>query len=167
MALVQNRMSRIAGKTRALPAPLRSMVLSRVFGRVVPFLSTAGVRFEEVGSHRLAVSIANRRRAQNHIRGVHAAAMALLAETATGFVVGMNMPDDKLMLLKSMHVDYLKRSQGAMRAVATLRDDDIVRFHHEERGEIKVPVTVTDESGQAPIECTMVWAWLPKKKEQK
>ena len=41
-------------------------------------------------------SIAHRRKVQNHIGGVHATATALLAETATGMVVGMNLPDEKL-----------------------------------------------------------------------
>jgi len=28
-----------------------------------------------------------------------------------------------------------------------------------------VPVTITDESGQQPIECFMEWAWVPKKRK--
>jgi hypothetical protein len=27
-----------------------------------------------------------------------------------------------------------------------------------------VPVTVTDESGEQPIQCRMTWAWVPKKR---
>ena len=33
---------------------------------------------------------------QNHIKGVHACAMALLAESATGAVFGMNVPDSAI-----------------------------------------------------------------------
>lgn len=160
-----NRMSRIAARVHSLPVPLRSFVLSRIFGRVVPFLATAGLRFDKADAQEMHVSLRNRRRVQNHIHGVHAAAMALLAETATGFVVGMNMPDDKLMLLKSMHVDYLKRAQGDMCAVATLSTEQIDRFHREDKGDIIVPVRVSDESGEAPVHCEMVWAWLPKKRD--
>lgn len=32
---------------------------------------------------------------QNRIGGVHATVMALIAETASGFVLVMNLPDDK------------------------------------------------------------------------
>ncbi len=42
----------------------------------------------------------NRFRVQNHIKGVHACAMAILAESATGTVFGMNVDDSKLPLLK-------------------------------------------------------------------
>ncbi|BEV71142.1 MULTISPECIES: DUF4442 domain-containing protein [unclassified Paludibacterium] len=160
----QNSMSRMVAKADRLPRGLRNVVLSRLFGRVVPFLGTAGLRFEEVGPQRLVVSIRNRRKVQNHIRGVHAAAMALLAETASGFVMGMNVPDDKLMLLKSMKVDYLQRSQGDMRAVATLQPAQIAALQQEEKGNTVVEVVVTDESGNAPIQCEMTWAWVPKKR---
>ncbi len=161
-----NSMSRLVGRTQALPEGLRQFILTRAFGRVVPFLGTAGLRFEEVSRQRLVVSLRNRRKVQNHIKGVHAAAMALLAETATGFVVGMNVPDDKLMLLKSMHVNYTRRSQGNMCAVATLDDAQIQRMYNEEKGDVTVTVAVTDESGEQPVSCEMVWAWVPKKRPQ-
>ncbi|MBV8679882.1 MAG: DUF4442 domain-containing protein [Aquitalea sp.] len=162
----KNSMSRIADKVGRLPVGMRSGVLSLLFGRLVPFLSTAGLRFEQVDHTRLTVSIRNRRKVQNHIKGVHAAAMALLAETASGFVVGMNVPDDKLMLLKSMKVNYTKRSQGDMRAVATLSDAQIREMYTIDKGETLVEVSVTDESGESPIQCEMVWAWIPKKRPQ-
>jgi acyl-coenzyme A thioesterase PaaI-like protein len=164
MAKSQNRMSRIAASTQRLPAALRRIVLSRLFARIVPFLGTAGLVFEDVNQEKVVVSAKNRRKIQNHIKGVHAATMALLAETASGFVMGMNVPDDKLMLLKSMHVDYLKRSQGDMRATATLTPEQISAFFNQDKGEVDVKVIVTDESGEAPIRCQMIWAWIPKKR---
>ncbi|OHX10834.1 DUF4442 domain-containing protein [Chromobacterium sphagni] len=162
----KNSMSRIADKVGRLPVACRRPVLSMMFGKIVPFLSTAGLRFEEVGHDRLTVSIRNRKKVQNHIRGVHAAAMALLAETSTGFVVGMNMPDDKLMLLKSMKVNYVKRSQGDMRAVASLTPQQIQQMYEQEKGEVLVEVLVTDDSGESPIVCEMLWAWIPKKRPE-
>ncbi|MBV8046367.1 MAG: DUF4442 domain-containing protein [Paludibacterium sp.] len=159
-----NSMNRMVAKASRLPGALRNVVISRLFGRIVPFLGTAGLRFEEVSPTRMVVSIPNRRKVQNHIKGVHAAAMALLAETASGFVLAMNVPDDKLMLLKSMKVDYQQRSQGNMRAVATLRPEQIDAVHQEEKGNTLIEVVVTDESGNAPIQCEMIWAWVPKKR---
>ena len=79
--------------------------------------------------------------------------MALLAETATGFVVGINLPDDKLPLIKSLKVDFYKRTKGDMRAVATLTAEDVARITSEPKGELWVPVSVTDESGDEPIKC--------------
>ena len=69
-----------------------------------------------------------------------------------------------LPLIKSLKVEYLKRSQGDMVAVAHLRPEDIARIQSEPKGEVLVPVTVTDESGNEPIRCEMLWAWVPKQR---
>jgi acyl-coenzyme A thioesterase PaaI-like protein len=160
-----NKIGRTVGKFQGMPAPVRQRLQTLLLGNIVPFLGTARLRFEEVTQERVVVSVKNRKRVQNHIKGVHAAAMALLAETATGFAVGMNLPDDKLPLIKTLKVDYLKRSQGDMRAVAELRPEQIAAMRSEPKGEVTVPVTISDQSGEAPIRCEMIWAWVPKKKD--
>ncbi len=157
-----NQLSRTLSKLQGLPDGLRPWLMSFLLGNVVPFVGTASLRFDEVTSKRVVVRIRNRRKVQNHIKGVHAAAMALLAETATGFCVGMNLPDDKLPLIKSLKVDYLKRAQGDMTAVAELRPEQVQMITTMDKGEVTVPVTITDESGGEPIQCEMVWAWVPK-----
>lgn len=157
-----NRLARAVAQLGWVPAPWRGAVTSWALGRVVPLVGTAGLRFEALAPHRVAVSLRNRRRVQNHIAGVHAAAMALLAETATGFCVGMNVPDDKLLVIKTMRVDFVQRAQGDLRAVAELSPQQVQRIQTEPRGEVEVPVCITDAAGQSPIRCQMVWAWLPK-----
>ncbi|HMV61461.1 MAG TPA: DUF4442 domain-containing protein [Agitococcus sp.] len=154
---------RVVESSKWLPANIRATVISKIFGKVVPYVGTSGLLYEEITPERVVVSIKNQRKVQNHINNVHAAAMALLAETATGFVVGMNLPDDKLPLIKSLKVNYYKRTQGDMRAVATLTPEDIARIESEPKGEVLVPVIVTDESGGEPIKCEMLWAWVSKR----
>ena len=162
-----NNMNRVVSKLDFLPPAIRATVISKIFGRVVPFVGTSGLHYEELTPERVVVSIRNRRPVQNHIKGIHAAGMALLAETATGFAVGMNLPDDKLPLIKSLKVEYLKRTQGDMRAVATLTKEQIQLIRTTARGEVIVPVLVTDESGEEPIRCEMIWAWVSKQASKK
>src|SRR5690606_34886183 len=80
-----NRLARTVVRLQQLPSGLRPWVLSHLLGRAVPLVGTAGLRFEQITSSQVVVRVANRRKVQNHIRGVHAAGMVLLAETATGF----------------------------------------------------------------------------------
>ena len=160
-----NRMMKIVNATSKLPQSLRVFTLSKAFGKVVPMVGTAGIRYELVSPEKVVISIKNKRPMQNHINGVHAAAMALLAETATGFVVGLNVPDSRMILIKSLHVDYKRITKGDLVATATLSDEQRQFIADNEKGELIVPITVIDESGNAPIECTMNWAWLPKKKK--
>jgi acyl-coenzyme A thioesterase PaaI-like protein len=159
-----NRLARDLDKLRHVPALLRPWMLNRSLGKVVPFVGTAGLQFLKLEPGRVELHINNRKHVQNHIHGVHAAAMALLAETATGFVVGMSIPDDKLPLIKSMKIDYTKRAEGGLTAVATLTDEQISQIQTTDKGDVTVNVKVVDESGVEPIQCEMVWAWVPMKK---
>ena len=159
-----NRIMKIVNATARLPEGIRATLLSAAFGKVVPMVGTAGVRYEVVSPEQVVCTIKNRRNMQNHIGSLHAVAMALLAETATGFVVGVNLPDDKMPLIKSLKMDYKKLAKGDMKAVATLTDAQRQQIINEPKGEVLVPVVITDASGNSPVEAEMLWAWVPKKR---
>ncbi|MEO6699329.1 MAG: DUF4442 domain-containing protein [Paraperlucidibaca sp.] len=159
-----NSLTRAMRPFQALPASLRQRAISLILGRYVPYVGTSGLLYEEITETRVVVSIKNRRKVQNHINSVHAAAMALLAETASGFAVGVNLPDDKMPLIKTLKVDYTRRSSGDLRAVATLTQADINRIRNEPKGEVLVPVVITDATGAQPVNCEMLWAWTSKKR---
>lgn len=156
-----NRLAKIVQKLEKYPKSL----LSYVVGRTVKFVGTAGVQFEEMTTDRVVVTLKNKKKVRNHIGQVHAAAMILLAETATGMVVGMNVSDDKIPLIKSLKTDFVRRSKGMMRAEAWLDEVQKQRILTDEKGEVLVNVKVTDESGEVPIECEMLWAWIPKRRK--
>ncbi len=161
-----NALQSLAAAAARLPAPLRGRLVTAAFTWRVRFAGTGGVRFETLEEGRAVAHIGNRSKVRNHIGGVHAAAMALLAETTTGAVFGISLPGDRLPLLKSMQVDYLKRAQGGLRAEATLALPQRRALADKERGEMVVPVRVTDASGEEPIKCRMTWAWVPKKRSE-
>ncbi|KHF76229.1 DUF4442 domain-containing protein [Acinetobacter vivianii] len=160
-----NRLYKLVKTTSKFPKGIRSTLWSKAFGRVVPMVGTANIRYLEVDKDHVTVRIENQRNMQNHIKGVHAAAMALLAETATGFLTGLHVPDDRILLIKSLHVDYLKVAQGGLTATASLSTDQQKFIAENEKGELLIPVNVTDDSGNEPIQCQMLWAWLPKRKK--
>lgn len=159
-----NQLHKVLNALDFLPAGLKQRAASLAFSRAVPFVGTAGCSFDEVSNERVVVSIENKRKARNHIGQLHAAAMALIAETASGFVLAMNIPDDKLNLIKSMKVNYLKRTKGKMTAVATITPEQVKTLQTEPKGELLIEVHVTDETGEEPIACEMLWAWVPKRK---
>ena len=156
----RNRLTLAASLIQRLPHPMHEPLLSRLFGSQVHFASTARVRIQRMSQHEVRMSLANRRSLQNHIKGIHAAAMALLAESASGCVVGMNLPDDKLPPIRTLKVDYLKRAQGNLHATATLSDAQRQAMQEHDRGQVVVEVTILDESREQPIRCEMHWAWI-------
>ncbi|MEM8527601.1 MAG: DUF4442 domain-containing protein [Bacteroidota bacterium] len=157
-----NRLEKIVHRFKGYP----TWILSFAVGKVVKLVGTTGCSFDLMTKEKVIISLKNKTKVQNHIGQIHAAAMILLAETATGMVVGMNVPDDRLPLIKSIESKFVKRSQGKMQAVATLNVAQRQLILREEKGEVVVPVKVTDETGDEPIICEMVWAWVPKKRKQ-
>ena len=157
-----NRLTKLVKATSRLPQGMRTALLSKTFGRVVPMVGSAKIRYQEVSASKVVVSMVNHKAMQNHIGQIHACAMALLAETATGFVTAMNVPDSAVVLIKSLKVDFKRPTKGAMTAVATLTLEQQELMQSSEKGETLVQVIVTDESGEAPIQCEMLWAWIAK-----
>ncbi|MAK92267.1 MAG: DUF4442 domain-containing protein [Oceanospirillaceae bacterium] len=157
-----NRLTRVINKVSGMPKSLQPWILSKVMGRVIPFAGTAGTRVEKLTPNECIIIMRNRRKVQNHIGSVHAAAMGLLAESATGFMTGMSVPDDRIIVIRSMQLEYLKRASGDMTARASFSDEQLDYVKNTEKGEIQVPVTITDASGTETVRATMIWAWTPK-----
>ena len=158
-----NRMPRILDRLTFLPDNLSIRVFSFAFGKVVPFVSTAGVRIESVNEQNVIASIKKRRKARNHVGGVHAAAIVLLAETTSGVIVGRNVPDSSIPLVKSITLNYVKRNYGDFRAEAHLSAEQIEQIRTRPKGTMVIPVILTDASKAEAVTCETGWAWVPKK----
>lgn len=155
-----NRLEKTVNKLNAYPRWL----LSFAVGRIVKFTGTAGISYDLMSRDRVIVSLKNQPKVRNHIGQIHAAAMLLLAETATGMVLGMNVPDDKIPLLKYMNSKFIRRSTGRMQAEAILDEAQQKHIMTQEKGDIVIQVKVTDESGEEPVLCEVCWAWIPKRR---
>jgi len=160
----QNKMNKIVSQVNALPDFLRVKALTTFFGKMVKFTGTAGIKIEELSNKRAVISLKNKKSVQNHIGSVHAVAGILIAESATGYLVGMNVPDTAVPVIKTIKADYVKRAKGNMKAEARLSDEQISMMQTQEKGETTVPVLVTDAEGKEPILMEMVWAWTPKRR---
>lgn len=158
----RNRLSKLVHSTARFPQGIRTALWSKAFGRIVPMVGTAKIRYLEVSASQVTVSLANHKAMQNHIGQLHACAMALLAETATGFVTAMNVPDSAIVLIKSMKADFKRPSKGAITATATLTAEQQKLMQSTEKGETLVSVTLQDESGEELVKCEMLWAWVAK-----
>ena len=162
-----NRLERQLERLSEVPTFARPWFRSVVLGRAVPFTGTAKLRYEEMSPSSVQIFVANDHKVRNHIGGVHAVASTLAAETASVLVMGMNVRDDCIPVIKDMRVQFKKRGQGAMRAVAALSDAQRELIRSTTKGEVSVAVTVTDESGSQPLECEFIWAWIPAQRPPK
>ncbi len=157
-----NKIAKMVHKLRSMPLGLRLLTLA--VGRMIPYVGSSGLEVLEMTDDVVTIRVKNRPKTRNHIGQVHAAAMILVAESASGLVVGMNVSDDSLPLIKALNTKFIKRSKGAITATARLTPEQKALFS-KEKADLPVQVTVTDESGNPPILVEAIWAWVPKTKK--
>ncbi len=161
-----NPFARILHAHAEKPPEARQHAVTADVGDIIPFVGTAGLTIETYTANRVVAALANTPRVQNHIGGLHAAAIALLAETVTGLVVALNVPEASVPVLRTLDVSFQRRANPPLRAEATLPDDEVERIRSSSIGKIDVPVTAADASDHAPIQAVLQWAWLPQRRVQ-
>ncbi|TWX52456.1 DUF4442 domain-containing protein [Colwellia hornerae] len=159
-----NKFGKIISKVNRMPRFTRSFLLTKIFCSTVKYAGTSSIKLVSVSHTKAVLSLANKKKVQNHIGGIHAIAAALLAESATGIVFGMNVPDTCVPLLKSMTFHFQRRMQGNLSAVAVLSAADIEQIENTDKGSLMVSVDISDETDQQPIVCEMEWAWVTKRR---
>ena len=163
---ISNQFTKLLSVTKYLPAGARASILSKAFGKVVPYVGTTGIYYETVDPNQVVVSLNNTKAVQNHIGSVHAVAITLLAETATGFILGLNLPSDRVLLIKSYSVNFYRPiKKGQIAAVASLSDEQRLDILNTPKGEMVIPCVIHDresDSDRDPIVVEMTWAWIPK-----
>ena len=163
---INNQFTKLLSITKYLPAGARSNILSKAFGKVVPYVGTTGIYYETVEPNQVVVSLNNTKAVQNHIGSVHAVAITLLAETATGFILGLNLPTDRVLLIKSYSVNFYRPiKKGQMAAIASLSDAQRLDILNTPKGEMVIPCVIQDresDNDRDPIVVEMTWAWIPK-----
>ncbi len=151
-------------KLNKLPLFLQTGMKSFFIGRAVPFVGTSGLRFEKTNTNEWVAFIPNSPNVRNHLGQLHACAMVLLAESIAILIVAMNLPADKLPLVKNINADFVKRSTGGLRAKVSLTEKQIEYIQSTEKGELPLEVEIVDSAEIQPVIVTVTAVWIPKKR---
>jgi len=160
-----NPFAEIDARYAALPPRLRRPLVTQAVGEVIPFVDTAGCFIDTYTPTEVTVRLDNRSGVQNHLGGLHAAALALLAESATGLVVALNVPDGSAPLLRTMDLSFDQFAQEGARATATLSMDEAESIRSRSIGQLGVDVRLAvPGADSALVEGQLKWAWLPEER---
>lgn len=157
-----NQIIRALDRIEKAPAFIRPWLKDKAIGAMVPMIGRAKIHFVQTKSNIWEATLANHRRVGNHLGQVHAAGMILLAETLGVMIMAYNLPDDRIPLVKHIDASFVKRSSGGMHAKVELTAAQVQYIQDNEKGEMPLEVTVTDEAGNQPILITITSAWVPK-----
>jgi acyl-coenzyme A thioesterase PaaI-like protein len=103
---------------RARTSSLHLRLLNLALDRIVPFNRPHGFRIVEIGDDHIITLVPYRKRNLNHIKGLHACAMATLSEFTTGFLLLTRLDSSKYrLIMQRLEMEY--HYQGKMDAMAT------------------------------------------------
>lgn len=102
---------------RAAASGFYRRMLNWGLNRMIPFNKPHGFRVVEISPSHIKVLLPYKKRNLNHIRGLHACALATVSEFATGFLLVSNLdPATYRIIMQRLEMDY--HYQGKMDALA-------------------------------------------------
>jgi acyl-coenzyme A thioesterase PaaI-like protein len=92
-------------------------LLNWSLNRMIPFNKPHGFKITSIGDYHVKTSLPYRRKNWNHIRGLHACALATISEFTTGFLLVSKLDGTKYrLIMQRLEMDY--HYQGKMNATA-------------------------------------------------
>ena len=128
-----------------------------LLGRRVPYTATIKARVDELTPGHSRVRMADRRRLRNHLRSVHAIALANLGELATGLAMMAALPAEARGIPVEIKVEFLKKARGEITAEARCSTPDISQRH-----EHPVEALLFDEDGDKVARFSARWIVGPQ-----
>jgi acyl-coenzyme A thioesterase PaaI-like protein len=123
-----------------------------------PYFASIRPRFIELRPGRSEVFARKRRAVTNHIGTFHAIAMCNMAELAGGTLTDVSIPLTHRRIPKGMTVEYLKKAETDLRAVAELP----AAIRWTDAQELPVTVNVLNTSGEAVFRA-VIRMWVTRK----
>ena len=88
--------------------PAGSTLFGWILARKVPYTGTIRARVDEMAPGYSKVRMADRRKLRNHLRSIHAIALANLGELATGLAMMAALPTDARAIPVEIKIEFLK-----------------------------------------------------------
>ncbi len=136
-----DRLHRVPGGKRAF---------SRLVGLAAPYTGSIGAQVTELRRGHSEVVLRDRRAVRNHLKCVHAIALANLAELTANIAVGYTLPDDARFIVAGLSIDYLKKARGPITGIC-----DCPIIDSSERQEYDVVVSMRNADGEEVARSTL------------
>ncbi len=128
----------------------------------IPFNAPHRFRIKFLSKNKILIKIPYIRKNLNHLKGIHACALATASEYACGFLLISNLSPSKYrLIMRSMHVDFVKQGKGNLFVEFSLDDEILekIRTELEEKGQelYTYKVECRNEKGELISIATLEW----------
>jgi acyl-coenzyme A thioesterase PaaI-like protein len=133
-------------------------LFGRILGWMVPYSGTIRPRVRLLEPGHARVELHERRRLRNHLRSVHALALANLGELSSGLAMTLALPADVRGIPVRIEIEYLKKARGRIAAEGRAAPPAAVA----EPVDATATAELTDDAGEAVARMTVTWRLSPE-----
>ncbi len=98
--------------------PFGKALFSKLMGWIIPYTGSISPSVQTLEPGYAEVQLKDRRKVRNHLRSVHAIALANIGEFCCGLALFSRSPSNAQAILVDLQVNYLKKARGLLTASA-------------------------------------------------
>lgn len=147
-------------KLQSLPGGIGPRAMGLAAALFVPHAARMGFRVENLTKRSIAVTMPDKRSNRNHLKSIHAMALAHLGEFTTGLLTLYALsPDGYRTILTKYEIEYLHKARGRITARATLELPKAKKGKSAslDKKDLTVTAEMTDRSGTVVAKTTATW----------
>ena len=151
------RLQRLWQRLQHLPGG--SWIFSRILAWLIPYSGTIGANVKMIKPGFAELHMRDRRRVRNHLRSVHALALANLGEITSGLAMLGSLPADTRGIPTALSIEFYKKARGYLIAeshcsLPTVTEDTDFEVYADIRdaaGDVVARTTVNWRLGPIPV----------------
>ncbi|HIA73306.1 MAG TPA: DUF4442 domain-containing protein [Gemmatimonadetes bacterium] len=142
--------------TRLSRLPGGRWIFSKILGWMVPYTGKLGATILTLEPGHVKARLHERKAVRNHLRSIHAIALANLGELTTGLALVGALPKSIRGILVGLEISYTKKARGTIESEATCEIPEIT-----EPVDYPVEAEIRDDSGDVVARVRAHWRLGP------
>lgn len=132
--------------------PFGRWFFSKMIGVTVPYAASIDARVEALTEGGARLRLDDRRAVRNHLKSIHASALAHLAETTANLALMTRQPAGGRWIVSGMETTFLKKARGPIRA-----ESEIPALDWSRPQELVGRVTLRDAANDIVMTASQRW----------